>query len=495
MSGVKASPVRGACAAPRHAARSARPGAWSLAALLASLAALFPATTSAESRALLVGVGRYQYPGIDLPAIDLDLERVREMLNRIGFDDRQIRTLQDEQATSVAVVHEMSTWLREGVGPQDHVVLYFSGHGSNVPDFDGDETDGADEVLVTHDMRRVTRNGRSTLSGVVTDDQIATLLSRIRSQNVLVIVDACHSGTVTRSFDLENHSLARGPVYPKAFIYPGMPESRQSGFTRDLAVRPEQNFASLTAAADGEKAIGTLSGGVFTTGLTQAVATAAEKHEPVTLLQLRDQTRAYIRAKVDPREVHTPQLTGSPELASQPLSFGSGPTAKPTRQRLLALAQARTRKFELRASGGASHAVDEPVTLEMKLPEAGYLNVVSVDADDRATVLFPNRLHADNRVGAGAFRFPTADMKFDLLASEPTGPNLVVAFLTPSPLDFYAATIEDRDAAGVIKVDFAALSNDATRALRTAADASLAWVAQLEMQIVPKRPAKGGAGK
>jgi hypothetical protein len=86
-------------------------------------------------------------------------------------------------------------------------------------------------------------------------------------------------------------------------------------------------------------------------------------------------------------------------------------------------------------------------------------------------------------------------MKFDLLASEPTGRNLVVAFLTPSPLDFYAATIEDRDTDGNIKVDFAALSNDATRALRTAADADRAWSSQLELQIVPARPGAGSAGK
>ena len=134
---------------------------------------LAPLPSVAESRALLVGVGHYQYPGIDLPAIDLDLERMRETLNRLGFENRQIRTLLDEQATSTAVVKEFATWLREGVKPDDRVVFYFSGHGSNVPDLDGDESDRADEVLVTHDMRRRNVAGRSTLQGVVTDDQIA----------------------------------------------------------------------------------------------------------------------------------------------------------------------------------------------------------------------------------------------------------------------------------------------------------------------------------
>jgi hypothetical protein len=439
----------------------------------------------AESRALLVGVGRYQYPGIDLPAVDLDLERMREMLNRLGFENRQIHALLDEQATSTAVVKEFSTWLREGVKPDDRVVFYFSGHGSNVPDLDGDESDRADEVLVTHDMRLKNLAGRSTLQGVVTDDQIGALVAKIPSRNVIVLVDACHSGTVTRSFTLDNRSLAREPVFVKSFVYPGMPESR-TGLTRDLSrgVESGQNFVSLTAAGDGEKAIGTMSGGIFTTAITQAIATSAAAHQPITLTQLRDSARDYIRAKVDAREVHHPQISGNPELAEQAFTFDAkSPTAAPNRARLLELAGAQSRRLALRTARG-TYALDEPVKLDMTLPAAGYLNIVSVDADDTATVLFPNRLHADNAVGAGRFTFPTPDMKFDLLASEPLGTNLVVAFLSTDRIDFYEETLEDRDDKGNIKVDFPSLSNTATRAVRTAPRRDAVWAGQVELRIV-----------
>ncbi|MFO1426532.1 MAG: caspase family protein [Steroidobacteraceae bacterium] len=448
-----------------------------------------PLTSRAESRALLVGVGHYQYPGIDLPAIDLDLERMRDALNRLGFDNRQIHVLQDEQATSAAVVREFGSWLREGVRPEDHVVFYFSGHGSNVPDLDGDEEDGVDEVLVTNDMRRATVRGRASLAGVVTDDQIASLLAKIPSRHVLIIVDACHSGTVTRSFTLHNRSLTRSPVFVKSFMYPGMPEGRRSGLTRDLArATPEPNFVSLTAAADGEKAIGTMSGGVFTTGLTQALAASTAAHQPISIAQLRERTTDYIRSKVDAKEVHHPQVTGSPTLAAQPVAFAEqAPAAGPNRSRLLDLAAAQSKHFALGA-GRTQFAVDESVKLELTLPSSGWLNIVTVDADDNATVLFPNKLHGDNAVAAGKFTFPTADMKFDLLASEPVGRTLVVAFLSAEPLNFFEETIDDRDEQGNIKVDFPSLSHSATRALRIAPRRAETASAQLELQIVAARP-------
>ena len=100
----------------------------------------------AEQRALLVGVGKYSIPGIDLPGIDLDLERMHDTLNLMGFDDSQIHSLLDDKATSKNIVREFEIWLKQGVKAEDRVIFYFSGHGSNTPDLNGDEADGVDEV-------------------------------------------------------------------------------------------------------------------------------------------------------------------------------------------------------------------------------------------------------------------------------------------------------------------------------------------------------------
>jgi hypothetical protein len=300
--------------------------------LVSVVLTLTSAGTSAEQRALLVGVGKYSVPGIDLPGIDLDLERMRETLGLMGFEDSQIRTLLDDQATSRNVTREFRTWLREGVNPQDRIVFYYSGHGSNTPDFDGDESDGVDEVLVTHDVRRIMKNGKRALTGVVDDDTMAALIAGIPSTNIWIIVDACHSGTVTRDILLENLSLGAKPVYEKSFSYEGMPLGSEFVFDREFGTEGEPNFVSMSAAGDNEKALGTFSGGIFTIGLSKAIEEAAKNANSLTVNELRDRAAIYIREHVDESKVHHPQVTGSEKLANGalniiPLAGGNGPNA------------------------------------------------------------------------------------------------------------------------------------------------------------------------
>src|SRR5579863_4277559 len=248
----------------------------------------------AEQRALLVGVGKLDIPGNDLPSIELDLDRMHAMLNLMGFQDRQIHILQDEAATSSAVIAEFSGWLKQGVQPNDRVVFYFSGHGSNVPDFEGEEDNDVSQVLVTYDVKRVRVQGKPSLSGVIVDTRISQLLAAIPSKNILFIADSCHSGTVTRSIKLTNHSLDSGPVFVKSFDYPGMPVSAKMA-TRAVDVRepkwdPKVNYVALTAAADTQEAIGTSKGGMFTLGLTEAVQRRVEAGQSITLKDLRAET-------------------------------------------------------------------------------------------------------------------------------------------------------------------------------------------------------------
>ena len=439
----------------------------------------------AEQRALIVGVGRYVTPGIDLPGIDLDVDRMHETLNRLGFTDAQIHTLTNEDATSTRVIAEMDTWLRQGVQPSDRVVFYFTGHGSQVPDFNGDEDDGVDEVLVTHDMQRGRRNGRPTLTGVVVDDTINEMVAKNPSRNVLLIVDACHSGTVSRSFKLDNKSVTSEPVFRKSFIYDGMPEPMPVAKTRDVkpVAAPPQNYVALSAAGDRESAIGTSKGGIFTIGITEAIAKSSAQGKPVTVRALRDVAAEFIKTKVDKEDLYTPQVTGNPALANAPLGVKTANAVDgPNRKKLLDMVASRTKRIEVVPSK-KRYVVDEPVKLSLNLPAAGYLNIVTVDAKDGATVLFPNRYQESNKVAAGPFELPTAQMAFDLLASEPLGPTLVVAFLSSDPVNFYQETLSDRDEKGNITADFASLSNTATRAIVVAPRRNETYGGQVELVI------------
>lgn len=72
----------------------------------------------------------------------------------------------------------------------DRVVLTFSGHGTRVPDADGDEADGWDEALVCADYQ----NG-----GVLTDDELHQIFGAVPyGVRRTVLSDSCYSASVTR---------------------------------------------------------------------------------------------------------------------------------------------------------------------------------------------------------------------------------------------------------------------------------------------------------
>ncbi|HEU5091090.1 MAG TPA: caspase family protein, partial [Nitrospira sp.] len=72
----------------------------------------------------------------------------------------------------------------------DVLVLHYSGHGSNVPDDNGDEADHRDEILCPTDL---------DWKDPFRDDWLRKTLGKLRSGvNLTVIMDCCHSGTITR---------------------------------------------------------------------------------------------------------------------------------------------------------------------------------------------------------------------------------------------------------------------------------------------------------
>ena len=138
-------------------------------------------------------------------------------------------------------------------------MIYFSGHGSFIPDSDGDEVDQRDEVLLLHDSDVVERNGRKTLVNALVDDRFAQLLKAIPSDNIVVLVDACHSGISTRSLHMKGTGLAVGEGIEKFFSYRGMPATRPSSFGKDVVLRiggrERFNYVLLSAADEDEKSI------------------------------------------------------------------------------------------------------------------------------------------------------------------------------------------------------------------------------------------------
>lgn len=212
---------------------------------------------------LQVGIGKY-VSAAELRGSVTDVVEMRKVLEgeRYGIDPKNVVTLTDAQGTKPLIFKEFQTHLIanarahfERTGNRDAVVLFqFSGHGSQVPDRDGDEMDdGKDETLVTHNSKDIEGKNFD-----ITDDEIFALTSELRrwTDNIVYIFDSCHSGSGTRNSDDVRRVIARKTV-PVAI--PGVGTATRSGEVKaqDIGtgvLPPGDDYIVITAARANELA-------------------------------------------------------------------------------------------------------------------------------------------------------------------------------------------------------------------------------------------------
>ncbi len=228
--------------------------------------------------ALLIGISDYIHfedvEGGDLPGAEHDARRIRDVLVMKGYvPEQNIRLLLNGAATRAAIEESITEWLAQNARPGDNVTIFFAGHGSQMWDESGDEDDGLDETIAPADvMAASTEND-------ISDDTFNEWLGSLPTQNVVVILDNCNSGTGTRDVTpfSRGRLLARDmnavprPTAARRAL-PGQEDS--SGFdateTRVLelaAAQPHQVAVdAFFPATDGAEAF---HGGAFTTFLVQ----------------------------------------------------------------------------------------------------------------------------------------------------------------------------------------------------------------------------------
>lgn len=152
------------------------------------------------NKAVLCGINNYQTI-TDLRGCINDVRNIFELLTQVyNFEPAQIHQLIDEQVTKAAIKKECD-WLLKKAQKGDRLVFHFSGHGSYVPDDNGDETDSTDEITCLYDMDFY--NSETFMR----DDEWQVMIQQVPEDVELTfILDNCHSGTGTRviSLDLQN---------------------------------------------------------------------------------------------------------------------------------------------------------------------------------------------------------------------------------------------------------------------------------------------------
>ncbi len=171
-------------------------------------------TPEPEKFALMVGINEYTLS--PLSGCESDTEQMKKMLiEEFGFKDdgKHIKVLLSKQATKDAMVKAFREHLIENAkkNPNAIFVFQYSGHGSQVPDLDGDEPDGLDETLCPVD---VAGDGKKDL----TDDEMEALVKEMTdsTQNLTMIMDCCHSGSNTRNQGFTARRLDRPDLLKEA---------------------------------------------------------------------------------------------------------------------------------------------------------------------------------------------------------------------------------------------------------------------------------------
>ncbi len=155
-------------------------------------------------RAVCVGINDYPGTNMDLAGCVNDALDWKGVLEGRGY---QVTLLTDGQATRAAMLDALTT-LVAGAGPGDSIVFTYSGHGSWLPDENGDEDDLRDEMMCPYDVMD---------KQYLLDDDIAGVLAKKKDGvDLFIISDSCHSGSVTK---FAPEILPRG-VHPVARFIP-----------------------------------------------------------------------------------------------------------------------------------------------------------------------------------------------------------------------------------------------------------------------------------
>jgi hypothetical protein len=455
----------------------------------------------AANKALIVGVGKYQLPNANLKGIDLDVNMASDMALYMGISPENVHVMMDENATLANVKAQMR-WLTKDVGPKDRVFFYFSGHGTQVPDQNGDEADGLDEAMVLNDI-----DGKS-YNGLYIDDDFGEALKQIPSQNIIVMVDACHSGTGTKSWDSTGNSfnVTEGQV---KFLNLFNVKAKKS-HTRDYGVSEkstgEGNYLAIAAAQDNQQSIATNRGSLFTVAFRDAFDEERSKGN-FSLQKVFKSTETRLS---NSGVKFQPNLSGNMTIANAALKVVNNAGDTPAAENVAAPSDAAPAANSAPATvAPATPAVDTPTPpteaprngplwtklskllegmpvldisapavllngekteFSINVPASGYLNVVMVGPTDNGTVLFPNSFAKDNHVQAGKFTFPTAKMGFKITAMPPFGKTMVVAFLSEQPLNLLDEGFGNRDSSGKTIKPFAHVTQSGIQAVRKTRD-------------------------
>lgn len=397
---------------------------------VASFIGIITTITQAQDTALIIGVGKYQNSQANLPGIDYDVDMAVQMAKRLGFE--KIITLRDDKATIGNIKQNLEN-IAQSIGENDKVLIYYSGHGSNIDDTSGDESDGKDETLYVYD-------------GNLVDDELNNYLNAIKSKEMVILMDSCHSGTATKSLPQNRYGQTVG--YIKAFDVKNT-NTRGMGrknFVIETINTSKTNYLAIAAAQDDQQALATKRGSYFTKALMETLENyrTDEKLNP-TWQELFNDTKTKLKEITNK---FSPNMDGNMEIAKKQIRFAN--IHNDHNYGLIwnnVLNAVKQAKGSVKIIAPKTLNLGEILEFTIVTPINGYLNVIAIGPDDKATLLFPNEVVQDNSINNKPVVVP-GQGKFRIRAVEPKGKTLIAAFVSSDKINLVEEGYGNKDKSG-----------------------------------------------
>jgi len=212
-------------------------------------------------RALCVGIDTYPSPN-ELKGCVSDANNWASLLGsrQFGFD---VQLCVNGQATRSEIIRRLGEMI-DGSAPGDVLVFQYAGHGTQVPDLDGDEdADMNDEALVPIDFEQ---------GQLLIDDDIREILSRLpNGVSLTCFMDCCHSESNTRMLgfrgtDADRNSRKRFMTLSDEIVraYENVRASDNGARSRAFVDRSTLRWVTFSACEASEVAFETSGSGDFT---------------------------------------------------------------------------------------------------------------------------------------------------------------------------------------------------------------------------------------
>lgn len=222
-------------------------------------------SSAQQKHALVVAIG--DYPVLesgkswkDLSSLN-DVVLLKEMLSEQGFPEGNTNYLLDQDATVENLDNAFET-LISNLKKDDIVYFHYSGHGQQIADVNGkelqrsnnlikDETDGRDEALVLYNAPYRHYRGYE-YEHHYADDQLNEHITAIRQAigkngQIVVVIDACHSGSATRGDDEPTVRGTDEPCVPDDWQANTSEDDNAEGFGTDFTFGDDPEIGKLVA--------------------------------------------------------------------------------------------------------------------------------------------------------------------------------------------------------------------------------------------------------